>query len=169
MPPPPSLDVSSRRSGGLDPRARGRCRSRRPVRKGSASSDSATSPILTASAFPGDRGVAHRLPRRSKRGVPRSRQRTRQRLRPSPYECKVDDHIGRFRACSTFAHVTARLIAGPPRGPLSRRLRRFRYLHHRSDSFRPERTRGRGEWVPLESQNHARRTLMPLTCDKRER
>jgi len=26
-------------------------------------------------------------------------------------------------------------------------------LHRRSDSFRPERTRGRGEWLPLESQN----------------
>ena len=35
--------------------------------------------------------------------------------------------------------VTACLLAGPPCGPLHRRLRRFRYLHHRSDCYRLER------------------------------
>jgi hypothetical protein len=77
----------------------------------------------------------------------------RQRRRPSPCQWRVGSHVKSFEACSTFTRVTACLIAGPPRGPLSRRLRRFRYLHRRSDSFRPERTRGRGEWLPLESQN----------------
>ena len=44
-----------------------------------------------------------------------------------------------FEACSAFTRVTACLLATPPCGVLSRRLRRFRYLHRRSDSYRPER------------------------------
>jgi hypothetical protein len=67
-------------------------------------------------------------------------------------------------ACSEFTRVTACLIAGPPRGPLSRRLQRFRYLHYRSDSFRPERTGGRGGWLALDSQNLARRTMTPISA-----
>ena len=78
---------------------------------------------------------------------------SRRRRRPSPCQWRVGSHVKPFGACSTFTRVTARLIAGPPCGPLSRRLRRFRCLHRRSDSFRPERTRSRGEWLPLESQN----------------
>src|SRR5271165_1095310 len=39
-----------------------------------------------------------------------------QRRRPSPSECEVGDHIGRFEACSTFTCVTAcRLAASPKR------------------------------------------------------
>src|SRR5271165_3125596 len=39
-----------------------------------------------------------------------------QRRRPSPSECKVGVHIGRFEACSTFTCVTAcRLAASPKR------------------------------------------------------
>ena len=39
-----------------------------------------------------------------------------QRQRPSPSECKVGVHIGRFEACSTFTCVTAcRLAASPKR------------------------------------------------------
>jgi hypothetical protein len=34
--------------------------------------------------------------------------------------------------------VMACLLAGPPRGPFHRRLRRFRYLHDRSDCYRLE-------------------------------
>ena len=45
-----------------------------------------------------------------------------QRCQPSPCQCRVGTHIKRFEACSTFTRVTACLIAGPPSGPLSRRL-----------------------------------------------
>jgi hypothetical protein len=39
-----------------------------------------------------------------------------QRRRPSPSECEVGVHIGRFEACSTFTCVTAcRLAASPKR------------------------------------------------------
>ena len=39
-----------------------------------------------------------------------------QRRRPSPSECEVGVHIGRFEACSTFTRVTAcRLAASPER------------------------------------------------------
>jgi len=39
-----------------------------------------------------------------------------QRRRPSPSDCKVGVHIGRFEACSTFTCVTAcRLAASPKR------------------------------------------------------
>ena len=39
-----------------------------------------------------------------------------QRQRPSPSDCKVGVHIGRFEACSTFTCVTAcRLAASPKR------------------------------------------------------
>ena len=39
-----------------------------------------------------------------------------QRRRPSPSDCKVGVHIGRFEACSTFTRVTAcRLAASPKR------------------------------------------------------
>jgi hypothetical protein len=39
-----------------------------------------------------------------------------QRRRPSPSECKVGVHIGRFEACSTFTRITAcRLAASPKR------------------------------------------------------
>jgi hypothetical protein len=71
-----------------------------------------------------------------------------QQRRPSPCQCRVGSHLKLSEACSTFTRVTACLIARPPGGPLARRLRRFRYLHRLSDSFRPERTRGRGKWLP---------------------
>jgi hypothetical protein len=67
-----------------------------------------------------------------------------------------------------FTRVTACLIAGPPRGPSSRRLRRLRYLHRRSDpprADRPERTQGWGEWLPLDTKNlitaHADSNFLP--------
>jgi hypothetical protein len=60
--------------------------------------------------------------------------------RPSPYSNRVGTHIGWFRGlhgvhsrCGLPARRAAR------GGPLSRRLRRFRYLHRRSDSYRMER------------------------------
>ncbi len=69
-----------------------------------------------------------------------SRFLARQRLRPSPPSCRVGVHIGRFEACSTFTRVTACLLAAWPEATrLSRRLRRFRCLHRRSDSYRLER------------------------------
>jgi hypothetical protein len=37
-----------------------------------------------------------------------------------------------------FTLVTACLLAEPPSGPFHRRLRQFRYLHYRSDCYRPE-------------------------------
>jgi hypothetical protein len=43
----------------------------------------------------------------------------RQRLRPSPYECKVGAHMGRFEACSTFTRVTACLLAASPKRHMS--------------------------------------------------
>src|SRR5262249_58559227 len=39
----------------------------------------------------------------------------------------------------SFTRVAACLLAGPPSGPLRRRLRRLRYLHRRSDCYRLER------------------------------
>jgi hypothetical protein len=82
--------------------------------------------------------------------------------RPSPCQCRVGSHVNRFEACSTFTRVTACLIAGPPSGPLSRRLRRFRHLHHRFDSFRLERPSCRGDWLPLEIRNLSRPTPTPI-------
>jgi hypothetical protein len=90
----------------------------------------------------------------------------RQRCQPSPCHCRVGTHIKCFGACSTFTRVTACLIAGPPCGPLSRRLRRFRYLHRRSDSFRLERPSCRGAWLPLEIRNLSRRTLTPISVSR---
>jgi hypothetical protein len=59
--------------------------------------------------------------------------------RPSPWCGRVGSHIGLFEACSAFTRVTACLLAGPLDGPFHRRLRRFRYLHRRSDCYRLER------------------------------
>ena len=61
------------------------------------------------------------------------------RQRPSPWLGWVGSHITIFEACSAFTHVTACLLAGPPCGPFHRRLRRFCYLHRRSDCYRLER------------------------------
>ena len=77
-----------------------------------------------------------------------------QRRRPSPYTCKVGDHIGLFEACSTFTGdygLSARRVAKATR--LSRRLRRFRYLHRRSDSYRLERPSCRVGIAPTEDQH----------------
>ena len=49
-----------------------------------------------------------------------------------------------------FTCVTACLLAGPPSGPLRRRLRRLRYLHRRSDCYRLERTSCRVGVAPTE-------------------
>ena len=59
------------------------------------------------------------------------------RLRPSLFRCKVGVHIGLFEACSTFTGdygLSARRVAKATR--LSRWLRRFRFLHRRSDNYR---------------------------------
>src|SRR5262245_26603907 len=40
-----------------------------------------------------------------------------QRRRPSPCECKVGDHIGRFEACSAFTRVAACRLAESPCDP----------------------------------------------------
>ena len=82
-----------------------------------------------------------------------------QRRRPSPYTCKVGDHIGLFEACSTFTGdygLSARRVAKATR--LSRRLRRFRYLHRRSDSYRLERPSCRVGIAPTEDQHLTRFT-----------
>jgi len=63
-------------------------------------------------------------------------------------------HIGRFEACSTFNCVTpCRLAASPKATHLSRRLRRFRSLHRRSDSYRLERPSCRVGIAPTEDQH----------------
>jgi hypothetical protein len=49
-----------------------------------------------------------------------------------------------------FTCVTACLLAGPPSGPLRRRLRRLRYLHRRSDCYRLERPSCRAGVAPAE-------------------
>ncbi len=86
----------------------------------------------------------------------------RQRLRPSPNRGWVGDHIGRFEACSTFTRVTAcRLAASPKATHLSRRLRRFRFLHRRSDSYRLERPSCRVGITPTEDQHLTRFTAHP--------
>src|SRR6516165_9463405 len=46
----------------------------------------------------------------------------RLRRRPSPWLGRVGSHILLFEACSAFTPVTACLLAGPPSGPLHRRL-----------------------------------------------
>ena len=75
-----------------------------------------------------------------------------QRRRPSPLG-KVGAHIGRFEACSTFTRVTACLLAASPAAHLSRRLRRLRYLHRRSDSYRLEQPSCRVGVAPTEDQH----------------
>ena len=52
---------------------------------------------------------------------------------------KVGFRISIFEACSAFTHVTACRFARSPSDPLHRRLRRLRYLHHRSDCYWLER------------------------------
>src|SRR5208282_2428612 len=82
-----------------------------------------------------------------------------QRRRPSPYTCKVGDHIGLFEACSTFTGdygLSARRVAKATR--LSRRLRRFRHLHRRSDSYRLDRPSCRVGIAPTEDQHLTRFT-----------
>jgi hypothetical protein len=59
--------------------------------------------------------------------------------RPSPLNCRVGVHVKCFEACSAFTRVTACLLAGSLNDPFHRRLRRFRYLHRRSDCYRLER------------------------------
>ena len=57
------------------------------------------------------------------------------------YKWRVGSHIKTFEACSVFTTrygLTTRRTALAVR--LSRRLRRLRYLHRRSDSFRLERS-----------------------------
>jgi hypothetical protein len=49
-----------------------------------------------------------------------------------------------------FTCVAAYLLAGPPSGPLHRRLRRLRYLHRRSDCYRRERSSCRTGITPAE-------------------
>jgi hypothetical protein len=49
-----------------------------------------------------------------------------------------------------FPGVTACLLAGPPSGPLRRRLRRLRCLYRRSDCYRLERTSCRMGVTPIE-------------------
>jgi len=64
-----------------------------------------------------------------------------QRRRPSPYDRRVGSHVKSFEACSVFTArygLTTRRTAKTAR--LSQRLRRLRYLHRRSDSFRLERS-----------------------------
>ena len=87
----------------------------------------------------------------------------RQRLRPSPPSCRVGVHIGHFEACSTFTRVTACLLAAWPGATrFSRRLRRLRYLHRRSDSYRLERPSCRVGIAPTEDQHLSRAQLARL-------
>jgi hypothetical protein len=69
-----------------------------------------------------------------------------QRQRPSLLSCRVGVHIGRIEACSTYG-LSARCIAKATY--ISRRLRRFRHLHRRSDSYRLERPVAWWELQPL--------------------
>ena len=64
---------------------------------------------------------------------------TRLSRRPSPLVWRVGVHIALFEACSTFTRVTACLFAELLNNPFHRRLRRFRFLHRRSDCYRRER------------------------------
>ena len=87
-----------------------------------------------------------------------------QRRRPSPSLRKVGDHIGLFEACSTFTGyygLSVRRVAKATH--LSRRPRRFRFLHRRSDSWRLERPGCRVGFTPTEEQHlhtaHAMRAL----------
>ena len=87
-----------------------------------------------------------------------------QRLRPSPSLCKVGDHIGLFEACSTFTGyygLSAR--RSPIATHLSRRLRRFRFLHRRSDSYRLERPSCRVGFTPTEDQHLTRFTAHAMS------
>ena len=77
-----------------------------------------------------------------------------QRRRPSPSLCKVGAHIGRFEACSTFtAHYGLSACCIAKATHLSRRLRRFRHLHHRSDSSWLERPSCQAGLTPAEDQH----------------
>jgi hypothetical protein len=73
---------------------------------------------------------------------------------------------GCFGACTAFTRVAACLLAEPPSGPLSRRLRRLRYLRRRSDSYRLERPVAGRESHPLKIRALLRRTATrpPILC-----
>ena len=69
--------------------------------------------------------------------------------RPSPYSNRVGSHIGLFRGwhgVHSRCGLPARRAAQGD--PSSRRLRRFRYLHRRSDSYRMERPVFRAGFAP---------------------
>src|SRR5215469_11638908 len=62
------------------------------------------------------------------------------RRRPSPIFWRVGSHVALFGACSTFtSRYGLRGSRNRQGDPFHRRLRRFRYLHRRSDCFRLER------------------------------
>ena len=67
-----------------------------------------------------------------------------------------------------FTCVTACLLAGPPSGPLRRRLRRLRYLHRRSDCYRLERTSCRVGVAPTEDLHLFSRHYVPVSPPVRE-
>jgi hypothetical protein len=81
--------------------------------------------------------------------------------RPSPYSNRVGSHIGWFRALPSVHFRCGLPARRAARGdPWSRRLRRFRYLHRRSDSYRMERPVIRAGIAPLEIRALARRTAI---------
>jgi hypothetical protein len=76
-----------------------------------------------------------------------------QRRRPSPSQCKVGATLDVSRPARRSRVL--RPVGSPSRqaARLSRRLRRFRYLHHRSDSYRLERPSCRVGIAPTEDQH----------------
>jgi hypothetical protein len=90
-----------------------------------------------------------------------------QRRRPSPYTCKVGDHIGRFEACSTFTRVTACQLAESPKRPVCLEgFDGFVSSPRRFDSYRLERPSCRVGFTPTEDQHlsTAHRYGVPGTC-----
>src|SRR5208337_1987942 len=77
-----------------------------------------------------------------------------QRRRPSPSECEVGVHIGRFEACSTFTCVTAcRLAASPKRRICLEGSDGFVSSPRRFDSYRLERPSCWVGFAPTEDQH----------------
>ena len=68
----------------------------------------------------------------------------------------LGSRINNFEACSAFTHVTVCPVAKSPESdPLHPRLRRIRYLLHRSDCYRLERPSCRTGLAPARSHRLA--------------
>jgi hypothetical protein len=81
-----------------------------------------------------------------------------QRRRPSPFLSRVGSHVTRFEACSAFTHVTACMLADPPRGHLLKCFSPVRYLLEPLQVLPAGATVAGRDSHPLETTRLPRRT-----------